>query len=288
MHTSRISLILAATFALILSAPSATAQNLELGVKAGAAAYSGDLSPSQFGIFFEDANFSGGVYLRYRPTTRFGLRINGNFGRLTGDKDQVLRDENNGRRPVNLSFQTSYSEFNLLGEFDLFYIGDPESNFLAPYVYGGVGVFSFNPKAPDRDGNLVEVQPLRTEGQGLDNTRYAPAPYELTRVVGIVGGGVRVRFAERFVVGLELGGRVTGTDYIDDIGNTQVNYGDILRSDNGSTAAFFSNPAVQNPAEAGDFEYTRGGEFKDYYFIGGITFGITLGEGGRGKGCYSF
>ena len=288
MLTSRFSTFLLAAFLLLLSSSIAVAQNLELGVKGGISVYSGDLSPSQFGIFFEDLNFAGGVYLRYRPTTRFGVRINGNFGRLDAQRDRVFRNENNQRVEVPFEFETTFSEFNLVGEFDLFYLGDPEGNFLAPYAYAGVGVFSFNPKATDRDGNLVELQPLRTEGQGLDNTRYAPAPYELTRVVGIIGGGVRVRFAERFVVGLELGGRFTGTDYIDDIGSVQVNYNDILRSNNGATAAFFSNPAVQNPAEVDNLEYRRGGDFNDYYFVGGLTFGITLGEGGRGKGCYSF
>lgn len=266
-----------------------SAQGLELGVKAGGAAYTGDLSPSQFGFFFEDLNFAAGAYLRYRPTNRFGIRINGNFGRLSGSRDAPAPDGMGNSPIVNRNFRSKLTEFNIVAEYDLFYLGDPGGNFVAPYAYGGIGVLSFNPEGL-LDGEYSELQPLRTEGQGLDPTRYAAAPYELTRAVFILGGGVRFRFAERFVLGVELGGRVTGTDYIDDIGFTQVNYLDVLTgSPDGSRAARFSNPAVANPAEITDLEYRRGGENNDYYFVGGVTFGITLGEGGSNKsGCYQF
>ncbi len=251
--------------------------------------YSGDLSASATRIY-QDANFSGGAYLRYRPIPRIGIRINGNFGKLSSDRMARMPDEDGRSVLVLQSFQSKLTEFNLLAEIDLFYLGDPEANYFAPYLFGGVGVFSFDPKAPDQDGNLVSLQPLRTEGQGLAqiNPRYAAAPYNLTEVVGIVGGGIRLRFAERFVVGLELGGRITGTDYIDDIGGTLVNYRDILGGQEGSQAAFFSNPAVDNPTQVTNLEYTRGGNNPDWYFVGGLTFGITIGEGGRGKGCYNF
>ena len=269
-------------------APNEAAAQLELGVKAGTSIYSGDLSPNTFGLDLDDAEFAGGLYLRYRPIPRAGVRINGNFGRLSAERTVNIRNELNQQTAVTRSFRSSISEFNIVGEFDLFYLGDPEDNFFAPYVYGGIGVLSYNPQAPDQDGNFVDLQPLRTEGQGLDPDRYATTPYELTRAVAIVGGGVRARFGGRFVIGLEFSGRFTGTDYIDDIGPTQVNYGDILQSPRGSEAAFFSNPAVANPAEALDFEYVRGGDKNDYYFIGGLTFGITLGKAGNKSGCYSF
>lgn len=262
---------------------------LELGVKAGAAAYSGDLSPNNFGIFISDANFTGGAYLRYRPTTRFGVRINGNFGKLSGDRETILPNERGERITVNQNFETSLSEFNIVAELDLFYIGDPESNYFAPYIFGGVGVMSFNPQGRNADGELVFLQPLRTEGQGLDPTRYAATPYELTRTVGIVGGGIRVKFAERFVVGLEIGGRVTGSDYIDDVGGVNVRYIDILQGPDGRNAAFFSNPAVIDPTEVPpSLEFRRGGDNNDFYFVGGLTFGVAIGAGSNKKGCYSF
>ncbi|MTB52968.1 DUF6089 family protein [Lewinella sp. W8] len=272
-------------------ATSANAQYLELGVKGGVAVYSGDLSPAEFGLFVEDMNFAGGAYLRYRPTDRFGVRVNGNFGRISAERETTLLNENNELVPVSRNFRSRITEFNLVAEYDLFYIGDRSYNHLAAYIYGGVGVLSYNPEG-ELDGTFYELQPLRTEGQGLDPTRYAAAPYELTRVIGILGGGIRYRFGERIVLGLEGGIRYTGTDYLDDIGDTEVRYLDILElSPEGSLAARFSNPAVQNVASVEDLTYRRGGEFNDYYFVGGLTLGIIIGEGGTGRGrsgCYNF
>jgi hypothetical protein len=268
----------------------AQAQGLEFGVKAGTSFYSGDLSPAENSFDPEDFNFAGGLYLRYRPTTRFGIRVNGNFGRISATRDDL--EGLNERRelvPISRNFRSSITEFNAVLEYDLFYLGNPEGNFFAGYIYGGVGVLSFNPEG-EIDGVFTELQPLRTEaqGSGLD-PRYDATPYELTTVVGILGGGVRVRFSERIVIGLELGGRITGTDYLDDISSTRVGYLDVLQGDNGGLAARFSNPAVQNVGEVGDLTYRRGGDADDYYFVGGLTVGITIGAAGSNKsGCYKF
>lgn len=264
------------------------AQSLEFGIKGGFSVYSGDLSPKEFGLYQEDMNFAGGLYLRYRPQPRYGIRVNGNFGRLSAEREVFALNENRESVQISRNFRSSLTEFNAVLEYDLFYIGDRESNFLAGYIYGGVGVLSFNPEG-EMDGVYTELQPLRTEAQGNGDPRYAATPYELTTVVGILGGGVRVRFAERIVVGLELGGRRTGTDYLDDVSDTQVNYLDVLNGPNGGLAARFSNPAVQNVAEVGDLEYKRGGPYEDYYFVGSLTVGITIGAPGSNKsGCYKF
>lgn len=264
------------------------AQNLEFGIKAGGSVYTGDLSPQEFGLYLEDMNFAGGLYLRYRPHPRYGVRVNGNFGRLSAERDYIGRNERGEETPYSRNFRSSLTEFNIVGEFDLFYLGDRERNFLAAYAYGGAGVLSFNPEG-ELDGVYTELQPLRTEAQGNGDPRYAATPYELTRVVLILGGGIRVRFSDRFVIGAEIGGRRTGSDYLDDVSNTRVNYLDVLNGPNGGLAARFSNPAVENVAEVGDLEYVRGGEFDDFYFVGSLTFGITIGAPGSNKsGCYKF
>ncbi|MFK8165283.1 MAG: DUF6089 family protein [Lewinella sp.] len=284
---TRLSLLL---FSLFLCGVGANvqAQSLEFGVKAGFSVYTGDLSPKETGFYTEDMNFAGGLYLRYRPQTRWGIRVNGNFGRISAERETQGPDENGVTVPFSRNFRSSITEFNAVAEYDLFYLGDRESNFLAGYIYGGVGVLSFNPES-ELDGVFTELQPLRTEAQGSGDPRYDATPYELTRVVGILGGGVRVRFADRIVVGVELGGRKTGTDYLDDVSNTQVNYLDVLNGPNGGLAARFSNPGVQNVAEVGDLEYRRGGEYEDYYFVGSVTVGITIGAAGSNKsGCYKF
>lgn len=267
------------------------AQGLEIGVKGGFSVYSGDFSPAEFGLYFDDMHFAGGAYLRYRPAARFGIRVDGNFGRLSADREIQAPNGEGDNLIINRNFQSQISEFGAALEYDLFYLGDYDNNYTAFYLYAGVSVLSFNPQG-ELNGELVDLQPLRTEGQGLDatNPNYALTPYELTKAVGTFGGGIRTRIGGRIVIGLELGTRFTGTDYLDDVSNTRVRYLDVVSGPGGSEAGFFSNPAVTNPGEVDpDFSYTRGGEYNDYYFVGSLTVGITIGEGGSGKtGCYNF
>ncbi len=268
----------------------AQAQSLEFGVKAGGAVYAGDLSPKESGFAPANINAAGGLYLRYRPTTRLGIRVSGNFGRLSAERDDILAPNGLGEDVViSRNFRSSLTEFNAALEYDLFYIGNPEGNFFAPYVFGGIGVLSFNPEG-EMDGVYTELQPLRTQaqGSGLDPS-YDVTPYELTTIVAVLGGGIRVRFADRIVIGLEVGGRKSGTDYLDDISSTPVRYLDVLQGDNGGLAARFFNPAVENVAEVGDLTYIRGGDAEDYYLVGGLTIGVTIGASGSKKtGCYNF
>lgn len=266
------------------------AQEFEIGLMGGVSVYSGDLSPDELGLFLEDANPAGGAYIRYRPTNRLALRFSGLFTQLTATDDNAIPGDVDIEVAQLLQFRTDLTEFTLQAELDLFYIGDPDDNHLAPYVYGGGSLISFNPEGR-LDDTWYELQPLRTEGQGIQNNpNYAAAPYSLNEIVLNVGGGLRWRASERLVIGLEFGGRRVASDYIDDVSNTSVDYLDILEN-TGSLAARLSNPNIQNPTDPGSrTTYTRGGEFADWYFVGGLTVGFTLGEGGgNGKtGCYKF
>lgn len=272
-----------------LNPASAQAQKeLEIGLQAGIASYAGDLRVNEVGVYLEDLRAAGGAYLRYRPFNRLALRLNGIFGNIAA---QDSRPENlelaqrTGQIPLN--FETSFTEFSLQLEFDLFYIGDPNGRHLAPYIMGGAGIFTFNPQAT-LDGTTYDLQSLRTEGQGIAGGSYDPAPYELTEWTFLVGGGLRWRAGDRLVLGLELGGRRTATDYLDDVSDTPVNYLDILENF-GPIAAELSNPFITD-INNDELDYRRGGEFNDWYFTGVFTLGITIGNGtgGGGKGCYTF
>ncbi|WP_157976282.1 hypothetical protein [Lewinella sp. IMCC34191] len=266
-----------------------TAQDsyFELGVQGGDMPYNGDLSEAGIG-FLSNWNTFGGFYLRYRPINRVGLRFNGIFGRIDGTKTQSIGLPNNQRGTITRTFRSPITEFSLAAEVDLFYLGDPDDIFVAPYVMAGIGRTSFNPQAENRDGILVDLQPLRTEGQGIEGGVYDPFPYDLDIVTFHLGGGVRARLSDRFVLGGEVSGRVTGTDYLDDVSATQVNYNDVLEN-GGSESAYFSNPAV-TPGDVPDtYSYKRGGPSNDFYFLINLTLGIRLGGwGSNASGCYSF
>ena len=268
---------------------SLTAQDsyFELGVQGGDMPYNGDLSNAGIG-FLSNWNTFGGFYLRYRPINRVGLRFNGIFGRIDATRDYSVSIPGGGRGSFTRSFRSPITEFSLAAEVDLFYLGDPDDRFVAPYIMAGIGRTSFNPQAENRDGLLVDLQPLRTEGQGIEGGVYDPFPYDLDIITFHLGGGIRAKLSDRFVLGGEVSGRVTGTDYLDDISGTRVVYNDVLEN-GGSESAYFSNPALTPGDVPDDYSYTRGGDSNDFYFLINLTLGIRLGGwGSNASGCYSF
>ena len=282
---------LVAALALLLSPALSAQQYFELGVQGGDMPYNGDLSDSGIG-FLKDINTYGGFYLRYRPVSRVGLRFNGIFGNIEADQERNIRVAGGENTLITQSFRSKIQEFSLAGELDLFYLGDPEDRFVAPYIMVGIGRTAFNPQS-QRDGVYYDLQPLRTEAQGSPNGDYDPAPYALSITTYHLGGGVRAKLGERFVLGGEVSGRFTGTDYLDDISGRRINYQDVINnpssSQNPTLSGYFSNPAVEMADAPDNLQYNRGGASDDFYFLINLTLGIRLGGGGGGgNGCYSF
>lgn len=262
---------------------SVRAQGTELGLLAGASLYSGDLSASEFGIYFEEVSPAFGFFGRFNLGQAFALRLGLSAGKVSGD------DANHGRLQRNLNFRSNITELALIGEFNLFKLGSYQDRGLMPYLFGGVAAFHFNPEA-SFDGDYVELQPLGTEGQGLPGYE---APYGLTQIALPVGVGIKFLLNETITLGLELGGRKLFTDQLDDVSSAEVNYFDVLEG-NGELAARLSNPTLKDPSPD-NADYRRGGDFKDWYYIGGLTLSFRLDSGGggpfsrgRGMGCPTF
>ncbi len=259
-----------------------SAQGTELGFLIGPSLYSGDLSPQEIGLYFEEVGLAGGAFARFNLNSTLALRLGVNLAQVSGD------DSRGGLESRGLNFRTNITEFSLLGELNLFRFGSSKDRGVTPYLFGGAAVFRFNPQARF-DGDYVDLQPLGTEGQGLPG--YDP-PYSLTQVAIPLGIGIKLLLNETITLGLEFGGRKLFTDYLDDVSNTVVNYYDVLEG-NGSLAARLSNPNLTDPSPE-QADYRRGGEFKDWYYIGGISLAFRLEGGGkginsgRGIGCPTF
>ncbi|MCO6493979.1 MAG: outer membrane beta-barrel protein [Phaeodactylibacter sp.] len=259
------------------------AQGTELGIMAGGSLYSGDLSPQEFGLYVEDVSPAFGFFGRFNISRAFALRLGLSLGKISAS------DLDHGREDRGLNFRTNITEFALTGEVNLFKLGSYQDRGVMPYLFGGVAAFHFNPEA-QFDGDYVELQPLGTEGQGLPGYE---APYQLTQLALPVGLGVKFLLNETITLGLEFGGRKLFTDHLDDVSSAEVNYLDVLEG-NGELAARLSNPTLKDPGpETAD--YRRGGDFKDWYYFGGLTLSFRLqGNGGggfgRGKGigCPTF
>jgi len=204
----------------------------EIGLGFGPMFFLGDLGGTA-GIgrdFLKDVDFplttlSKSLYANYYPAEWLGFRIALNHGTLKGDDAEA---PNKGGAEVdrlqrNLSFKTSVLEAYLALEFYptvFFEQYDGLAKKFRPYGIIGVGGFKFNPKAK-LDGQWVELQPLRLEGQGMAEYPFRKE-YSLTQLEVPMGFGFKYYLKENMYVGIEVLHRQLFTDYIDDVSTNYV------------------------------------------------------------------
>lgn len=220
-----------------------------VGISLNALNYYGDLSPSPSSFSTDLAYTKPAFGLSY--THRFGPRyaLMGQYlyGSIKGADSESAdpTDLSNGiyRYKRNLSFQNQIHEFSVVGIFDLF---ENQQTYMSrakwtPYAYVGIALFFHNPqaKAPATDlqgnalpdgGNLVDLQPLGTEGQNgalqPTDVNYGIAPYSLVQMAIPFGLGARFRLNDVLDLSADVGFRYTFTDYLDDV---SANYVDLTR-----------------------------------------------------------
>ena len=252
---------------LLLAIVKVHAQDFEFGVAGGVALYSGDLAPKEFGVYFETLNPTGGIFGRINTGRFLSTRVSLNYVKVSGD------DLNGAFPERGLNFRTHIYEANVASELNIFRIGVPGTLQFIPYVFGGVGGYYFTPQT-QFDGSWVNLQPLGTEGQGLEGY---PEPYDQLQLNVLLGGGLKVLINDTWTLGFEFGGRALSTDYLDDVSDTRVNYQELLDG-NGPLSARLSNPSITEPTA--DLEYTRGSPFDDWYYTGTITLSYHFGDRG--------
>ena len=186
-----------------------------LVVRGGGATYVGDINEQSL---FGQVRPAAGVGVKVRLDNRWSVRLDGMYGTLSQTRDwQPER---------NLGFRTRLVEGSLAAEFNFRPYGGGSTDYQwTPYLFGGVALFHFNPKAqyadPHGDTSWVALQPLCTEGQGT--TAYPDRlPYTLTHVSMPFGMGVKVRLGKTVEISAEYGLRRTWTDYLDDVSTTYV------------------------------------------------------------------
>jgi hypothetical protein len=231
------------------------AQYLETGITAGGSLYTGDLNPSPAFSLIQPA---GGVIVRYNLTTRWVWKNTLLFGKLKGDD---TKGENLWGR--SLQFQSNLTEISSQIEFNFlnYFTGSRRENF-SPYLFTGLSLFMFNPKAPFED-NWIELQPLKTEGQ---DTKAFPdrKPYSKISMSIPFGLGIKYGIGKKLCIGLEAGYRKTLTDYIDDVSTTYYLEGDQI--DPTLPEEILSDP-LRNHSSGMQRGNSRN---KDWYAYGGI------------------
>jgi hypothetical protein len=196
----------------------------------GTSNYYGDIAPFNRPIQSTIQNFRWNVAFDY--TRHFTPHLSGRVGftwaRIAADDrkfegipglDQLYMR--------NAHFRNDIKELAITGIYNFI----PETRSfrnrekLSPYIFAGIAVFHHNPeaKAPTdyagseaSPGDWVSLQPLATEGQGLNG--YPDQPYNLINVSFPLGVGVRYKLSHFWDIGFEAGVRYSMTDYLDDVG----------------------------------------------------------------------
>ncbi len=263
--------LIVSVFLIVCCVSVVQAQRLEVGVLGGYTVYSGDLSRSEFGLYFNDAGLAYGIFARYDLIKPLSVKLSINYASVMGD------DANGSNPERDLNFRSDVFEVSLIGEYNLYGAANVNDDFLfVPYLFAGVGMYNFNPEGRFED-TYVELQPLGTEGQGLPGYEE---PYLLTQLMIPLGLGAKMTINNKITLGLEIGARKLFTDHFDDISGAEVNYRDILRG-NGALAAQMSNKTIDPNTEV-DVNYIRGGEANDWYFVSGLSIAFRLNSGSRG------
>jgi hypothetical protein len=233
--------------------------------------YQGDLTDKPY----KSSKAAFGVTATFPVSQRFSIRTGLTLGKIAGADSLSDKPELIAR---NLSFQSKITEFSVLAQYDIFNIDDTR---WTPYVFGGLALFHFNPFTYDSTQTKVYLQPLSTEGQGLQG--YPEKPYTLTQLSLPFGAGIKYAISDRVQIGLEVGLRKTFTDYLDDVSGGYADPADLLAGKGQQSVDLsYRGDEIGNPAYPTK-GFTRGNpKAKDYYYFSGLHLSFALG-GGEGK-----
>lgn len=234
----------------------------EIGLFSGASYYIGDLNPNRH---FVDSKLSLGIIYRYNVSTRHSVRATAFYG------NTMANDADNSDVSLvnrNLSFNSKLFELAIGYELDLFKyrINDMKYPF-SPYFFYQIAYTRINPTT-DFNGEMIDLQPLGTEGQGT--TLSDRKKYNLNQIVVPLGIGLKVNLKKNVAVSFEYGIRKTFTDYLDDVSGVYVDKA-VLRTENGPLAAELSN---RSSSESTQLLNRGNGANKDWYSFYGFMLTI--------------
>lgn len=204
---------------------------------------------------FSQTNFAASVNHLYYLAHDFALRTSLLYAKVSGD-DKLTQEMFRNNR--NLNFESIILEAGLGFEWhfykekigNIYNVKSPTGKKLGLrsfnagfYLFSGISGFYYNPKSIYPGNNqLVELRPLKTEGQGLPG---GADPYGIISVAIPIGLGVRKSINRTIGYKVELAHRFTFTDYIDDVSTVYYDPS-VLATEVGAQSAYFSNPQLGN------------------------------------------
>jgi hypothetical protein len=212
---------------------SSAQSRFEIGVGLGPMFFLGDLGGNRgYGTtFVKDVDvpltkLCKGIFVNIEPVEWLGFRLAANLGTLEGNDAQT---PNKGGQEVNrllrnLNFKSKLIEgYAAIELYPTVFFEHYDGLFgkIRPYGVMGLGVYHFDPKTQDSNGEWVRLQPLHTEGQGFPefpNRR----PYSLTQLEMPMGFGFKYYMSDAMYIGVEVLHRKLFTDYVDDVSTDYI------------------------------------------------------------------
>jgi len=265
------------TLLIFFSLSIAKAQDWEISLLGGTAGYMGDLNLEN-PLAFND--WAAGASIKYNLNPTWGVRANFAYTNMFA-YDGYSKVEQ--RRERNLGFFGAVKEAAILVDFNFFkWLPQRGRVVYTPYIFAGIGVVSFNPKwyVPSATGGSTEKVPLRemrTEYHVTDN----PDMYEQFAYSIPFGAGFKYNLRGPWSVGIELGYRLTLTDYLDDVGGNYGDFRPILPFlPAGRTVSEWQSLAYGNSPNASPGTQRGDGRPYDSFMTVGITLSYTIFRGG--------
>lgn len=244
-------------------------QSKEMGIFLGTATYKGEISKSLFNPKFLKP--AVGILYRKNFNNHWAFRLGLTYGSMIA-ADSKSNDDYQKRR--NLSFRSRTLDGHLMFEFNFlpYQVANPQTRF-APFVFGGLSIYKFNPQA-ELDGSWYDLQPLGTEGQGSeaypDRDQYSRVQVALN-----FGGGFKFKIARRWGITVEAGPRRLYTDYFDDVSTTYADP-DVIAAETGEIAATLADRSIDGQSLNNTGRQRGNASDKDWYMFTGITINYTL------------
>lgn len=189
--------------------------NVDYGVSFGVANYLGDIGGTEqtpkkflFDIQFPMSRPAFGGYFRYKIIPIVAAKASLNYFRLAGNDSLSPAATAPARHNRNLSFTNNLIEFSLEANLMLLdrMVGFQYKDDIKAYLIAGFCVFYHEPIAV-LNGQKYKLREYKTE-----NVTYGPISYGIP-----LGAGFAYTLKRRIRLGVEVGVRLTFTDYIDDV-----------------------------------------------------------------------
>lgn len=257
------------------------AQEYEFRFYVGANYYQGDLSPRKGKFSFSQGRIGLATMIGTKLSNAFRLNAKFMIGQIGGDDADANLDN---RKIRNLSFDSPLYEAGINTEISFNHFFKVLDKYgINIYYTTGINIFKFSPKTTYLTSSgkheLVDLQPLGTEGQGLPGYKDR---YALTQFNIPFGFGFKFQLFDNIEMGFEFAPRITFTDYIDDVSGGYVNYNELVAANRPLTALlanrtgeYLGTGPVMIPT--GTVRGDPSGN--DWYFFGSTFLSYNFGKG---------